>query len=163
MSPSPVAKTSRESATEMVQLVLPNDANPRGAVLGGTVMHWMDLAAAITAHRHARGPVVTVSVDSITFEAPIRVGQTAILRARLTHVGRTSMEIRVDVDCEDLDLGLRRHTSTAYFTFVALDENGKPCPVPALAAESEEERNELAAAAERRTRRLQGRESTPRA
>ena len=146
----------------MVQLVLPNDANPLGGVLGGTVMHWMDLAAAITAHRHARGPVVTVSVDSITFEAPIRVGQVAILRARLTHAGRSSMEIRVDVDCEDLDLGTRHHTSTAYFTFVALDETGTPCPVPALVAESEEEKHEQAEAAKRRARRLQGRESLPR-
>lgn len=160
---SPGAKASAESATEMVQLVLPNDANPLGAALGGTVMHWMDLAAAITAHRHARRPVVTVSVDSITFEAPIRVGQVAIVNARLTFVGRTSMEIRVDVDCEDLDRGARHRTSTAYFTFVALDEKGRPYPVPDLAPASEAERQEMEEARSRRARRLEGRESSPRA
>lgn len=160
---SPTGKPSRESATEMVQLVLPNDANPHGAVLGGTVMHWMDLAAAITAHRHARCPVVTVSVDSISFEAPIRVGQVAIVNARLTFTGRTSMEICVDVDSEDLNRGTRLRTSRAYFTFVALDAAGQPAPVPALVSETDAERKEIEAARERRARRLSGRESSPRA
>jgi acyl-CoA hydrolase len=159
---SPGAKASRESATEMVQLVLPNDANVHGTVLGGTVMHWMDMAAAITAHRHARCPVVTVSVDSITFEEPIRIGQVAILKAHLTFVGRTSMEICVEVDCEDLNRGTRHRTSQAYFTFVALDEAGKPRPVPGLRAETEAEKQEMEAARERRARRLTGRESSPR-
>jgi len=153
------AKTIAESHTEMVQLVLPNDANPHGTVLGGTVMHWMDLAAAITAHRHARGPVVTVSVDKITFKAPIKVGQVAILKSRLTYVGRSSMEIQVDVDCEDLNRGTHLHTSRAFFTFVALDKAGEPRAVPQLKAESEEQREELHMAEERRNRRLEDRKT----
>jgi acyl-CoA hydrolase len=149
------SKSAAESATEMVQLVLPGETNPHGTVLGGTVMHWMDLAAAITAHRHARCPVVTVSVDSISFKAPIQVGQVACLSARLTHVGRSSMEIKVDVDCEDLNKEERRHTSTAYFTFVAIDTDGKACEVPRLLAESPDE---FQRAEERRARRLLDRE-----
>lgn len=149
-----VAKTVRETAAEMVQIVLPNDANVHGSVLGGTVMHWMDLAAAIAAHRHARKPVVTVCVDQITFEAPIRIGQLAILRAHITMTGRSSMEVAVDVSSEDLDGGIRRHTSTAYFTFVAIDGEGRPTPVPPLRLETEEERAEHRRALERRERRL---------
>jgi acyl-CoA hydrolase len=150
-------KTTDESATEMVQVVLPNDANPHGTVLGGTVMHWMDLAAAMTAHRHARCPVVTASVDSIQFLAPIRIGHIAILRARLTHVGKSSMEVKVDVDSEDPNSGEANHTSTAFFTFVAVDKSGKPCKVPALQLESDEERAEFGRAERRRSRRLTGR------
>jgi acyl-CoA hydrolase len=147
-------KSSSETAAEMVQIVLPNDANLHGAVLGGTVMHWMDLAAAIAAHRHARRPVVTVSVDQITFEAPIKIGQMAILKARVTMAGRTSVEVAVDVFSEDLDRGDRRHTSTAYFTFVAIDAEGRPVPVPPLRLDTEEERAENQRALARRERRL---------
>jgi acyl-CoA hydrolase len=150
-------KTTDESATEMVQVVLPNDANPHGTALGGTVMHWMDLAAAMTAHRHARCPVVTASVDSIQFLAPIRIGHVAILRARLTHVGRSSMEVKVDVDSEDPNTGKRNHTSTAFFSFVAVDKNGKPCEVPPLRLENDAEREEFGRAEQRRARRLAGR------
>jgi acyl-CoA hydrolase len=150
-------KTIEESATETVQVVLPNDANPHGTVLGGTVMHWMDLAAAMTAHRHARCPVVTASVDSIQFVAPIGVGHVAILRARLTHVGKSSMEVKVDVDSEDPNTGDRNHTSTAFFTFVAVDKDGKPCGVPPLRLENDTERSEFQRAGERRMRRLSDR------
>jgi len=161
MSLSP--KTARESATEMVQLVLPNDTNPHGSVLGGTVMHWMDMAAAMAAHRHARTPVVTASVDQITFEAPIRVGQVAILRSRLTHVGKSSMEVTVQVESEDLNSGSRRHTSTAYFTFVAIDGAGRPVPVPPLRLETDDEREEFRRAEDRRARRLEMRAGGERA
>ena len=158
MTPPPTAdlasKPASESATEMVQVVLPNDANIHGSLLGGTVMHWMDLAAAIAAHRHARKPVVTVCVDQITFEAPIRIGQVAILRAHVTLTGRTSMEVTVEVGSEDLDGGIRRHTSTAYFTFVAIDPAGRPTPVPALRLDTDAERAENRRAQERRERRL---------
>ena len=98
----------------MVELVLPNDANTLGNVLGGRVLHWIDLAAAIVAHRHCRSETVTVSLDQMAFLAPIRVGQLAVIAARMTYAGRTSMEIRVDVTCEDLLTGERRPTSTAY-------------------------------------------------
>src|SRR5512145_1348949 len=110
-----------DSATEMLQLVLPHEANVHGSVLGGTVMHWIDLAAAVVATRHSRRPVVTAAIDEMAFRAPIQVGQLALLHARLTLVDTSSMEIRVDVDSEDLMTGERRHTSTAYVTFVALD------------------------------------------
>jgi acyl-CoA hydrolase len=150
-------KAARESATEMVQVVLPNDANLHGSVLGGTVMHWMDIAAAVAAHRHARSPVVTVCVDRITFEAPIRVGQAAVLQARLTHVGTSSMEVTVRVDCEDLNSGTRRRTSTAYFTMVAVDPAGRPVPVPPLSLETESEQESFRQAEARRARRLEPR------
>jgi acyl-CoA hydrolase len=141
----------------MVQLVLPNDANTLGNVLGGTVMHWIDLAAAVVAHRHCRSEAVTASIDQVSFEAPIRVGQLAVIAARMTNTGRTSMEIRVDVDREDLGTGRRDRTSTAYLTFVAIDKQGRPKPVPPLVPETDEERREARAAKERRALRLKGR------
>ncbi len=141
----------------MVQLVLPNDANTLGNVLGGTVMHWIDLAAAVVAHRHCRSEAVTASIDEVSFEAPIRVGQLAVIEARMTYTGRTSMEIRVDVTCEDLGTGKRVHTSTAYLTFVAIDKQGRPREVPPLIPETDEERREASAAKARRALRLKGR------
>jgi acyl-CoA hydrolase len=148
------AKPASDATAEMLQIVLPNDANIHGSVLGGTVMHWMDLAAAVAAHRHARRPVVTVCVDQITFEAPIRVGQLAILKAKVTFAASTSMEVAVEVSSEDLDGAVRRHTSTAYFTFVAIDGHGRPAPVPPLRLDTEEERAEFLRAQARRERRL---------
>lgn len=150
-------KTPSETCVEMVQLVLPNDANTLGNVLGGTVMHWIDLAAAIVAHRHCRSEAVTASIDQVSFEAPIRVGQLAAIAARMTYTGRTSMEIRVDVTCEDLGTGKRMRTSTAYVTFVSIDKQGRPKPVPPLIPETDEEKREALAAKERRAERLKGR------
>jgi acyl-CoA hydrolase len=139
----------------MVQLVLPNDANTIGNVLGGMVLHWIDLAAAIVAHRHCRTQCVTASIDQVSFEAPIRVGQLAVITGRMTYAGRTSMEIRVDVQAEDLLRGGRKQTSTAYLTFVAIDKKGRPVPVPPLLLETREERREARAAEARRAERLQ--------
>ena len=141
----------------MVQLVLPNDANTLGNVLGGMVLHWVDLAAAVVAHRHCRSEAVTASMDQVSFLGPIRVGQVAAISARMTYVGRTSMEIRVDVQSEDLGTGERRKTSTAYLTFVAIDKRGRPKPVPPLILETEEDRREARAAEARRTQRLRNR------
>ena len=138
----------------MVELVLPNDANTMGNVLGGRVLHWMDLAAAIVAHRHCRTEAVTASMDEVSFLAPIRVGQLAVVAARMTYVGRTSMEIRVDVQSEDLMSGERRQTSTAYLTFVAVDKGGLPTNVPPLLYETEDEKREARAAEARRAKRL---------
>ncbi len=148
----------------MVELVLPNDANTMGNVLGGRVLHWIDLAAAIVAHRHCRAEAVTASMDQVSFRAPIRVGQLAVIEARMTFVGRTSMEIRVDVQSEDLMSGERRKTSTAYLTFVAVDKNGHPADVPPLLLETEDEKREAKAAEARRAARLHERPfgSTPR-
>ena len=142
----------------MSQLVLPHEANVHGTVLGGTVMHWIDLAAAVTANRHCRLPVVTAAIDEMSFLAPIQVGQLALLHAHITLVDRSSMEIRVDVESEDLLSGARRHTSTAFVTFVALDPaTKKPVAVPPLILESEEERAEHERARERRRMRLERR------
>src|SRR5438105_7019819 len=153
-SSEPRGKSPRETRVEMVELVLPNDANTMGNVLGGRVLHWIDLAAAIVAHRHCRMEAVTVSMDEVSFLAPIRVGQLACIAARMTFVGRTSMEIRVDVQSEDLMSGERRQTSTAYLTFVAVDGKGRPAEVPPLLLETEDEKREAEAAEGRRAARL---------
>ena len=150
--------TVRASASEMTQLVLPQHANVHGSVLGGTVMHWIDLAAAVVANRHSRRPVVTASFDEMSFLAPIQVGQLALIHAHITLVDKSSMEIRVEVDSEDLLTGERRHTSTAYVTFVALDPvTRRPTPVSPLVLETDTEREENAQALERRRRRLERR------
>jgi acyl-CoA hydrolase len=144
-----------DSASVMTELVLPHHANVHGSVLGGTVMHWIDLAAAITANRHSRRPVVTAAIDEMAFLAPILVGQLACIRARITLVDHSSMEIRVDVESEDLLSGEKRHTSTAYVTFVAIDPiTRRPIQVPPLVLETDEERAEHARALERRKARL---------
>jgi acyl-CoA hydrolase len=142
----------------MTQLVLPQHANVHGSVLGGTVMHWIDLAAAVVANRHCRCPVVTAAIDEMSFLAPILIGELALIHARLTFVDQSSMEIRVEVESENLLSGERRHTSTAYVTFVAIDaETRRPRPVPPLILESDEERAEHARAVERRRHRLERR------
>lgn len=154
-------RTPRDSRVEMVELVLPNDANTLGNVLGGRVLHWIDLAAAIVAHRHCRSETVTVSLDQMSFLAPIKVGQLAVIAARMTYTGRTSMEIRVDVQCEDLLTGERRQTSTAYLTFVAIDKQGRPAPVPPLVLETDDDRREAREAEGRRAARLNARPERP--
>lgn len=162
MSPQtvPDGRSVSESATEMTQLVLPHHANVHGSVLGGTVMHWVDLAAAIVANRHSRRPVVTAAFDEMSFLAPIQVGQVALISARMTLVDRSSMEIRVDVQSEDVLTGERRKTGTAYVTFVALDPvTRRPSPVPPLVLETDEQRAEHARATERRRLRLEHRKT----
>ena len=153
-----VGRRAADSATQMVQLVLPHEANVHGSVLGGTVMHWVDLAAAIVANRHSRRPVVTAAFDEMSFLAPIQVGELALLEARLTMVDRSSMEICVRVESENLLSGERRHTGTAFVTFVALDPvTRRPAPVPPLLLETQEEKDEHARALERRRLRLERR------
>jgi acyl-CoA hydrolase len=141
----------------MVEIVLPNDANTLGNVLGGRVLHWIDMAAAIAAHRHCRTEAVTASLDQMSFLAPIRVGQLAVITARMTQAWRHSMEIRVDAQSEDLLTGRRRQTSTAFLTFVAVDKKGRAALVPPLLLETEEERREARAADARRSARLKER------
>ena len=142
----------------MAHLVLPHQANVHGTALGGTVMHWMDLAAAVVATRHSRRPVVTAAIDEMSFLVPIQVGQLALLHARLTLVDTSSMEIRVDVESEDLMSGERRHTSTAFVTFVALDPvTRRPTAVPPLVLADDAERAEHVRARERRRARLERR------
>lgn len=148
-------KFVRESVSEYSELALPNDANGLGNVLGGKVMHLVDLAAALAALRHARCPVVTASVDHMNFLHPVRIGQLILLRSSVNRVFRTSMEIGVKVFVEDLQTGAVRHTSSAYLTFVALDASGNRVPVPPVIPETEEEKRRYEEAAQRREYRLE--------
>src|SRR5256885_14643716 len=134
-------KPVRESASEYAELALPNDANGLGNVLGGKVMHLVDLAAALAALRHARRPVVTASVDHMNFLHPVKIGQLMLLRSSVNRVFRSSMEIGVKVWVEDLLTGERQHTSSAYLTFVAVDTAGNRGPVPAGVSGTEEEKS----------------------
>ncbi len=152
--PKAPVRTVEQSQVEMVEVVLPNDANALGTILGGKVMHLIDIAGAIAAHRHARAHVVTASVDSLDFLHPVRIGQIIILRAFVTRAFRTSMEVEVNVYLEDYIAGERRQTSSAFVTYVALDASGKPAPVPALVPRTAEERRRYREALARRRRRL---------
>src|ERR1041384_8806089 len=125
-------KPARESATEMVQVVLPNDAIPLGFILGGTVMHLIDIAGAIACHRHTRTLLVTAAVDDLHFLHPIKVGDMIILKSRVTCVFTTSLEVRVDVFSEETLTGKRMLTSRAFLTFVAIDTNGAKLKIPGL-------------------------------
>ena len=154
-----MGKPVAASATEMTELVLPNDSNMLGNILGGRVMHLIDLAGAICAARHAGRVAVTASIDSVDFRHPIRVGQVIHLRAHLNWVGQSSMEVEVAVFCDDLLAGTRIQTSTAYLTFVALDESGHPAPVPPLLLETEDEHRRFTEALARREERLRRRET----
>ncbi len=144
----------RESVSEYAELALPNDTNALGTLLGGKVMHLVDLAGAMAAMRHARAVVVTASVDYMTFLHPVRVGQLVILRSSVNRVFRTSMEVGVKVFVEDLLTGETRHTSSAYLTFVAIDEHGKSLPVVPVIPETAQEKRRYEDAARRRTERL---------
>ena len=147
-------KTVSESRVEMVEVVLPNDANPLGNILGGKVMHLIDIAGAIVAHRHTRCVVVTVSVDNLDFVHPIRVGQLIILRAQVTRAFRTSVEVAVKVYLEDLLTGERQQTSSAFVTYVALDTEGQPARVPPVIPLMADEKHEYREALIRRRHRL---------
>ncbi|MFZ5814820.1 MAG: acyl-CoA thioesterase [Bacillota bacterium] len=159
---TPLSKPPRLSAVEMTEVVLPNDANPLGNMLGGRLLHLIDMAAAVAAIRHAGRPCVTASFDSVDFLTPVHVGEACILKGKVTWVGRTSLEVAVDVYAENLLTGNRRHTTTAFTTFVALDPvTGKPAPVPALEPETEEERRCFEEGKRRREERLARRGRSP--
>jgi acyl-CoA hydrolase len=149
------AKRPADSFTEMVQVVLPNDANPLGFILGGTVMHLIDIAGAIACHRHTRRLLVTAAVDGLQFIHPIRIGDLIILRATVTAAFRTSLEVEVDVYSEGTLTGERRLTSVAFLTFVAIDREGRRVPIPPLLLETEVERQKARAAEQRRAARLE--------
>src|SRR5437868_6045626 len=148
-------KRASESATEMVQVVLPNDANPLGYILGGTVMHLIDIAGAIAAHRHTRTLLVTAAVDDLQFLHSIKVGDLIILKSHVTCVFKTSLEVQVDVFSEETLTGRRQLTSRAYLTFVAVDGQGARVLVRPLIVESNEERRVCEEAHARRAQRLQ--------
>jgi acyl-CoA hydrolase len=142
------------SRSEMVEAVLPNDANPLGAMLGGRVMHLMDIAGALAAHRHSNSHVVTASVDYLDFRFPIHVGEFIVLKSSVNRVFHTSMEVGVKIFSENILTGERKHTSSAYLTFVAIDSNGQPRNIPPLIPETDEDRRRCRDAGERRRVRL---------
>jgi len=150
----PSGKPVRDSVSEYSELALPTDANGLGNVLGGKVMHLVDLAGAMAAMRHARKQVVTASFDHMNFLHPIRIGQLIVLHSQVNRVFHTSLEVGVEVTVEDLMTGARQHACSAYVTFVALDEHGQPTPIPPVIPETEDERRRYREAAERREQRL---------
>ena len=150
-------KPVRESASEYAEFALPNDANALGTLLGGKVMHLVDLAGAMAAMRHARLAIVTASIDEMVFHHPIRIGQLVLLKSSVNRVFRTSMEVGVKVFVEDLGTGELLHTSSAYLTFVAIDSDGKPVLVPPVIPETAEENRRYQEAGKRREYRLSGR------
>src|ERR1700729_353308 len=155
-SPLP-GKTVSASTSEIVEIVLPNDANLLGNMLGGRVMHLIDIAGALAANRHANSHVVTASVDYLDFRFPIRVGEWVVLKSSINRVFHTSMEVGVKVFSENVLTGERRHTSTAYLTYVALDLSRKPHSVPPLILETDQDRRRFREAGERRRQRLETR------
>lgn len=147
-------KNVEQSSVVMAQQMNPQDANPAGNVHGGVIMKLIDTVAGVVASRHARANVVTASVDRVDFLHPVFVGNFVTLRASLNYVGKTSMEVGVRVESENLITGRSRHTSTAYLTFVALDSQGHPMPLPLLLLETEEQKRRNREAKARREARL---------
>ncbi len=144
----------RDTATEMTWIVMPGDCNALGTVFGGQVCSWIDVCAAVAAQRFARTNVVTAAIDSLQFSAPIRHGKIAVLRAMVNWAGRTSLEVGVRVEEEDPMTGARTHTSSAYLTFVSVDEHLQPKPVPRLVPETDEDARRAREAEARRADRL---------
>ena len=154
--PKPVerpSRTVRESAHETSALMMPLDENARGHVFGGVVLAMMDKAAAVCAIRHARTSCVTVSVDRVDFREPILVGDLVHMKASVNYVGRSSMEIGIRIEAENMLLGTRRHTNSCYVTYVALDRDGRPTEVPSLVPETDAEKRRFEAGRARRRRR----------
>jgi acyl-CoA hydrolase len=146
LTPRPV----RDSQSEMTEIVLPNDANPLVALLGGRLMHWIDMAGAMAAHRHSRNYVVTAAVDHMDFLVPVRVGDLVVLRSSVNRVFNTSMEVGVKVFVENYISDTAQHVSSAYLTFVAIDEAGKHLRVAPVIPETEEQQRRYDDAGRRR-------------
>lgn len=147
-------KKVSESSVTMAQMMIPQDANPAGNVHGGVVVKIIDEAAGVVAARHCRSNVVTASIDRMDFHYPIFVGDLLFFKASLNYIGRTSMEIGVRVEAENLLTGQVRHAASAYLTYVAIDRQGKPVPVPPLILENDEDRRRNCEAKDRRAMRL---------
>jgi acyl-CoA hydrolase len=150
-------RTVRESEHETSELMMPQHANVLGHIFGGVILSMMDKTAAVTAFRHARAPCVTVSIDRVDFREPIHVGDLIVMKSAVNYTGRTSMEIGVRVEAEDLISGRRRHTNSCYLTFVAVDRNGRPVEVPPIIPTTPIDERRFVAAMERRRRRLEER------
>jgi acyl-CoA hydrolase len=147
-------KTPRETETIMSEVVLPNDTNALHNLRGGKILHWMDIASAIAAGRHAEAVVVTASVDNVSFENPIKTGDVVTIRAKVTRTFRTSIEVYIEVSAENIPTRTHYQCNTAYYTFVALDSNGRPKPVAAITPETEDEQKKYDGAIRRRELRL---------
>lgn len=147
-------KTPKESSVSMTELVLPNDTNTLNNLMGGRLMHWMDIVSAIAAQKHCNRIVVTASVDNISFREPIRLGDVVTLKAKVTRAFSSSVEVRIDVSAENIPSGTRIESNSAYFTFVAVDQSGRPIDVPEVEPETEEEKEMYNGALRRRQLRL---------
>jgi acyl-CoA hydrolase len=147
-------KTVNASRVRMVELVMPNDTNPLGNLMGGRLLHWMDMCSAIAAQRHCNRSVVTVSVDSVQFRESIKLGEVVVIEGEVTRAFRTSMEVAMEVYAENLRTGSRRLCTTSYYTFVAVDSDGKPIPVQPILTETDAEKDRYEGAERRRAMRL---------
>lgn len=147
-------KFAKESLATMTEMVLPNDTNPLNNLMGGRMMHLMDVVAAISAQRHSNSVVVTASVDHVSFNASIKLGNVVTLTAQVTRAFNTSMEVHIEVWNENIPLNIKEKSNHAFFTFVALDQNGKPIPVPEVIPETDKEKELYAGALRRRQLRL---------
>ena len=147
-------KHPKESYVSMTKLVLPNDTNTLNNLMGGRLMHWMDIVSAIAGQKHCESIVVTASVDNISFRSPIRLGDVVTLRARATRAFNSSVEIRIDVDAENIPEGRKIESNSAYFTFVAVDKNDHPIEIPEIVPETPEEIELYNGALRRRQLRL---------
>ena len=155
MTPSP--HTVRQTIHETSQIMMPQHANALGHVFGGVILSMVDITAAVSAMRHARVTCVTASVDRVDFREPVHVGDLVIVQSSVNYVGRTSMEVGVRVETENLITGVRRHTNSCYLTFVAIDKNGRPVNISPIVPETPLEILRFNAAKERRRRRLEER------
>lgn len=151
---NPAPRRVGESESKLTEFVLPNDANPLGSLLGGRLMHWIDIVGAIAANRHSRNYAVTASIDYLDFLIPVQVGNVVVLRSSVNRAFRTSMEVGVKAWVEDLLAGTSRHVSSAYLTYVAVDREGRHIPVPSVIPESEEQKRRFGDAGRRRAARL---------
>lgn len=147
-------KAAKDSYTEMNELVLPNDTNTFGNLMGGKLLYWMDICSAMAAQKHCNNVVVTASVDNVSFKRPVKLGEVVTIRAQVTRAFNSSLEVRMEVFAQNLPQGTKEKSNEAYYTFVALDEDGRPKPVPTLVPETEEEKNLYEEALKRRELRL---------
>lgn len=154
------AKAVSESQVEMTEIVMPQDTNSLGTIFGGRVMQWMDIAAAICGFRHCRTAVVTACVDALSFHSPIKIGEIVSIKASVNYTGKTSIEIGVRVDAEDPITGQKKHASSAYFTFVATNNTGRPISVPPVKPVSAVEKRRYKDGEKRRGARLRMRENS---
>jgi acyl-CoA hydrolase len=159
MTKARASKTVTESQHETSELMMPHHANNLGHVFGGVMLSMMDKTAAVAAFRHCRLNVVTASIDRVDFREPIHVGDLVVMKASVNYVGKTSMEVGVRVEAEELLTGRRRHTNSCYLTFVAVDRNGRPIDIPDVVAETPDQLRRHQAAEQRRHVRLQEREA----